>query len=119
MTRGEAETWLRDIRYKNGWRFIIGSESNGYFHEPEVLCLQVLFQAPDSRLVEPLSEHQGRKWLLHQGMTKNELVQTALMAVLAIEEHEAREQFLYRDLPIFCPHHNIDHLHLITAPGAQ
>ncbi len=47
---------------------------------------------------------RGRKWLLSQHMTEGEVVQTALMACLAAEEHEAREAFRYKGKALFGPH---------------
>ncbi len=52
----------------------------------------------------------GRKWRLSSYMTDSELVQTALMAVLAWLEHEAREQFLYKGRPVLGPHFSVDRL---------
>jgi len=54
--------------------------------------------------------HSGRKWFLSPYMTKGEVAQTALMATLAIEEHEVREGFTYKGKAIFGPHFNIDKL---------
>lgn len=53
----------------------------------------------DERVVQ-----RGRKWYISSFMTESEVVQTALMAVLAFEEHEARENFFYRDSRLFGPH---------------
>ncbi len=47
---------------------------------------------------------KGRKWLLSDHMTEGEIVQTALMACLAAEEHEAREAFKYQGRALFGPH---------------
>jgi hypothetical protein len=49
-------------------------------------------------------EWTGRKWRLSLHMTDGEIVQTALAAVLAWHEHEARENFLYKGRAIFNPH---------------
>lgn len=43
--------------------------------------------------------------------TKTEIVMTALKAVLAAEEHEARERFKYRGEAIFSPHVDVDDLY--------
>lgn len=48
--------------------------------------------------------------MLSPNMTKSELVQTAMKAVLAAEEHEAREHFRYRGKCIFGPHIDVDGL---------
>lgn len=77
------------VRYK-GWAFHVGYGADSTY-------LQVRFTA-DGRL------QQGRKWLPFEHMTESELVQTALMAVLAAEEHEARENFMYAGKVIYGPH---------------
>ena len=71
--------------------------------------LQVRATTADATTGESL-EWGGRKWRLSVHMTKSEIVQTALMAVLAAVEHEARERFLYKGKPIFGPHHDVDAL---------
>lgn len=43
-------------------------------------------------------------------MTRSEVVQTALKAVLAAVEHEAREFFTYNGRAIFGPHYDVDAL---------
>ncbi len=43
-------------------------------------------------------------------MTRGEIVRTALMAVLAVEEHEARERFLWRGRAVFGPHLSLEAL---------
>lgn len=43
-------------------------------------------------------------------MVKSEVVATAMKAVLAAEEHEARELFKYRGKAIFNPHIDVDAL---------
>lgn len=49
-------------------------------------------------------EWTGRKWLLSYHMVPNEIVITAFKAVMAAMEHEVRELFRYRGVPIFNPH---------------
>ena len=58
----------------------------------------------------PEQSWAGRKWRLSPHMTDSEIVGTALKAVLTAEEHEARENFLYRGRPIFGPHLDVDQL---------
>lgn len=120
-----------------GWRFVIGEDAERSY-------LQVVFDAPDTELSclhgcgashrEPLDgaclpalahmwerrvrEHRGRKWRLSPHMTRSEIVQTALMAVLAAVEHEAREEFRYRGEAIYGPHHDIEALHAMTRGSA-
>ena len=62
---------------------------------------------------------KGRKWRLSPHMTDSEIVQTALKAVLTAYEHEIRELFKYRDVPIFDPHYDVEKLvELRSQPGA-
>lgn len=55
-------------------------------------------------------QHRGRKWYVSPHATDSEIVQTALMAVIAAEEHEAREHFLVDGQAIFGPHHDVNAL---------
>lgn len=52
----------------------------------------------------------GRWWRLSPHMTDGEIVQTALKACLAFEEHEIREKFLFDGVSIFDPHYDLDAL---------
>ena len=52
----------------------------------------------------------GRKWFLSHHMTESEVVQTALAAVLAFVEHEAREGFEWHGRKIFGPHFDVKQL---------
>jgi hypothetical protein len=102
---------LADVKFGD-WRFYVGSMGLTYY-------LQVHFEVADNWSMDlglPLSTRpepitfKGRKWMLSRWMTRSEVVQTALMAVLAAVEHEAREQFLYRGDAIFGPHHHVEAL---------
>lgn len=52
----------------------------------------------------------SRKWLLSEHMTRSEIVQTALKAVLTAAEHEAREKFKYKGHAVFGPHISVERL---------
>lgn len=52
----------------------------------------------------------GRKWMLSYHMVPNEVVNTAFKAVMAAIEHEARENFKYRNVAIMNPHIDPDKL---------
>lgn len=52
----------------------------------------------------------SRKWIISAYATKSEVVQTLLKAILTAIEHEAREQFTYKDRAIFGPHFDIEAL---------
>lgn len=99
MTRSEIEAVLRDVAYRD-WQFYVGERHGD-------LYLQVRFLGPDSESRE-IALQSGRKWLLSSHMTRSEIVRTALKAVLAAEEHEARERFTYRGRAVFGPHLDVD-----------
>ncbi len=84
------------IAYKD-WRFVLSTIDQ--FH----MYLQVQFE-------DKQHLHKGRKWLLSQHMTDSEIVQTAMLAVLTAEEHEARERFMYMGTSIYGPHFSADDL---------
>lgn len=93
---------IDDITFRD-WRFVV-DDANGSPH------LRVEFDAPDSDSGE-ISEQRGRRWLLEPGTSRSQVVQTALAAVLAAVEHEAREDFRYRGQPVYGPHPDVEALH--------
>jgi hypothetical protein len=104
------ETRLREtiaeLSYKD-WQFRVGKDGIGLWF------LQVVATSFDVLTDEPL-RWSGRKWRMSMHMTKSEIVQTALKAVLAAEEHEAREHFMFRGRAIFGPHLSIEGLWLLA-----
>ena len=100
MTFEQVEEIVKNIQYKPGWRF----------HVEGMEFLQVCFVAEDA--IDPGKPyfHHGRKWKLSRHMTKSEVVQTCLMAILAAEEHETRELFTYKGKAIFAPHFDVEQL---------
>src|SRR5688572_23995464 len=95
---------LKDVEYLD-WGFRLGffNEKNEDDGKSNIF-LQVKFRDTDFK------EWTGRKWHVSRFATKDEIVQTALKAVLTAVEHEAREAFLYKGFPIFGPHHSLDDL---------
>jgi hypothetical protein len=85
------ELVLEDVVYKD-WAIVTGED-----------YLQVVF-------IVNGQIQRGRKWRISEYMSKSELVQTALAAVLAAEEHEARERFLYKGYAVYGPHFDVDAL---------
>lgn len=102
MNFQQIEGILDDVEFE-GWKVIARFDSTKPY-------LQLQFEADGH-------EWRGRKWMLSYHMTKSEIVQTALAAVLAAVEHEAREHFLYRGQAIFGPHFDVDALHVFTQTG--
>ena len=84
------EAWAARVSYKD-WTIEVGQSTVGCYY------LRVRFN--DGGKI-----WTGRRWLLSPEMTESEVIQTALKAVLAAEEHEARERFLYLGRPVFGPH---------------
>ena len=80
--------------------------------------LQATFIAPCNSSGGKPVEQTTRKWQLSAHMTPSELVQTALKCVLTSQEHEAREQFLYRGQPIFGPHFDVERLADLCEQGS-
>ena len=92
-------TIVSRITYKPGWILKLDM-ALGYKH-----FLYWTFTAPDVTLPgTPATSWNSRKWYLSKHMTENEIVQTALAAVLMAEEHEAREAFAYKGVNLFHPH---------------
>jgi hypothetical protein len=82
--------------------FIVGETGGSLF-------LQVAAELP-CNATGVMETQKGRKWLLSQWMTESEVVQTALMAVLAFEEHETRERFTWKGRAIYDGHYSADQL---------
>jgi hypothetical protein len=100
------QTRLEDIAalivYKN-WRFQFAQDGFALWN------LQVRFAAPHSESGAD-ENWTGRKWRITPHMSDSEIVQTALKAVLAAEEHEARERFMYRGRAVYGPHLDVEQL---------
>lgn len=104
--KAQFEEVLRNVHYR-GWSFLVREDDA---HRSNARCyLQIAFNAPN-RDDGKNAAWTGRKWFLSSHMTVSEIVQTALLAVLAAEEHEARENFMYRGRAIFGPHWDVDEL---------
>ncbi len=84
------------IKYKN-WRFDVATNVHNTPY------LQIVFY-------DDGQEQKCRKWFLSPHMGTDEIVRTAWKAILAAEEHEAAEKFLYRGQAIFNPHFDPDAL---------
>lgn len=99
---------LNNVKF-NDYAFNVTEENGNYY-------MQALFPAKCSETGK-WEAQSTRKWRLSIHMTKSEIVQTALKLVLTSVEHEAREQFLYRDTPIFGPHYDVDVLVQVVKTG--
>lgn len=101
MTLAAMQALIDLIEYKDWEIRVLEREGTPY--------LQVTFQGEDLVTGE-VAEQRGRKWMLSPWMTKSEVVQTAFKAVLAAEEHEAREAFRYKGRTVFGPHFDVEAL---------
>lgn len=97
---------LLRLRYKD-WTFFLGGK-------PDALYLRLRWQTVCAVTGE-MMWHSSRKWLLSEHMTDSEIVQTALLAVLTAEEHEAREQFHFDGKAVFGPHYDVRALASVEA----
>lgn len=90
---------LERVEYRD-WVARIGYDCD------DAAWLQLEFIAPDevAGFVVDGVPQRGRKWRISRHMTPEEIIQTALLAVLTAEEHEARERFRVDGLAIFNPH---------------
>lgn len=105
---------LDRIKFRD-WKFWTHDHMVGF---DRTTYLQVEFDALPAGSLEGFHEPQtGRKWLLSPHMTDGEIVQTALMAILAALEHEVREEFTYRGQAIFGPHYDLEILVSVCETG--
>lgn len=109
QTLETIQALVADITF-NDWDYLVKLDGDRPY-------LQIKFQAPCNMTGETYSQ-SGRKWMLSYHMTDDEIVSTALKATLTAVEHEAREQFKWRDQPIYRPHYNIYELHKLSSRGA-
>lgn len=109
LTKEDFQYILSDVHYC-GWDFFIGEDGDRYY-------LQLAWQDEDcdTGQVETMT---SRKWVLSPHMTRSEVVQTALKAVLTAVEHEVRERFKYQGQAIFGPHFDVDVLARMAAYAA-
>lgn len=101
MTLGEIEAVLRLVQYPL-YVFHVAQRGDRFW-------LQANFFSECSETRQVKRQHT-RKWYISHEATPSEVVQTALKCVLTSVEHEAREMFRYRGMPIFGPHFNVDEL---------
>lgn len=113
MTLAEIEAVLRLVQFPL-YVFHVEAAGDRYW-------LQATFFAKCAETREVKRQHT-RKWYVSHEATPSEVVQTALKCVLTSVEHEAREAFLYRGLPIFGPHYDINllaSLFVVDDPRAR
>lgn len=75
----------------------------------EIFLQIVCLNGVDNETGKP-KEWVGRKWRLSRHMTNSEVVQTAFKAILTALEHEARELFRYRGVPVLHGHYDLEQM---------
>jgi hypothetical protein len=81
----------------------VGGYGNDFYY------VQVYYDEPD--VMTGINETQyGRKWLIEPDATEGQIVSTLFKAILTSLEHRCREHFTYRQVPVFCPHFDINDL---------
>lgn len=101
MTITEMLETVRDCK-SPGMEFYTYSLTRDHI-EGDHYFLQVEFDAYNG-WDQTTTRQKGRKWLLSEHMTRNEVVQTCFLAVMTAAEHEVRENFRYKGRAIFGPH---------------
>jgi len=103
MNKSEIAAVLNQLSYKENTTFLLIEKGE------DVLFLQVVTRD----VCVDTGNYcyvKGRKFYLSEHMIESEIVQTGLMAVLAFEEHEARENFKYKGKRLFGPHIDVNSL---------
>jgi len=109
LTAERVRGVLADVQFGKG-HFAVEAAEGGFL-------MELISEEADAATGVPEVFH-GRKWHIASRASRSDIVRTAFKAVSAWQEHEAREKFLYRGVPVFGPHSDVDLLaDLIEAPG--
>lgn len=100
MTEQEIKSILSDVKYKDFTFCVKTVGFTGY-------VMYIEATETDHITGKPLVM-QGRKFYIPNTMSKSDFVRTCFVAVMAWEEHEAREAFSYKGAAIFDPHFDVD-----------
>jgi hypothetical protein len=90
---------LADVQFGGG-RFEVEATEGGFL-------MELVSEETDAATERP-EVFRGRKWHIASRASRSDIVRTAFKAVAAWQEHEAREKFLYRGVPVFGPHSDVD-----------
>jgi hypothetical protein len=102
-TFDEIKLIVANCEYKP-WRIVVRHPT------PQIIYLQVYCDDGVCNVTGEKYSWHGRKWYISHHATETEIVNTALKAVLAAEEHEAREKFKYKGVAIYDPHTDVNAL---------
>jgi len=107
LTTEDVRAVLSKVGFKDG-RFLVEVSDGGFLME--FVC-----EEPDVA-TGAVQTYHGRKWHISWEATPSDIVRTAFKAVVTWQEHEARERFTYRGVPVFGPHCDVDALvHLMAG----
>lgn len=99
LSRADVAAVLDDVTFGNA-RFAVEESADGF-----LLRLLAEGTCVESGETRPLD---GRRWHLDRSATRADVVRTAFKAALTWQEHETREAFRYRGVPVFGPHQDVD-----------
>ena len=108
--KGEILSIIAQIKYLD-WNFKLIDKSNGFL-------LQAEWNGID---VKTGLNHQlrSRKWYIGKYFTTSEIVQTVFKCIITAQEHEIRENFLYKGERMLCPHFDVEELVKLCQEGSE
>lgn len=110
LTRSDVAAVLGELEFRDT-RFEVEEVADGF-----LLRLHAVGACAESGETRSLD---GRRWHLDRSATRADVVRTAFKAALTWQEHETREAFRYRGVPVFGPHQDVEALAgLADAVGA-
>ena len=112
LTKYKVQDILKDVDYPG---LVIICDGNNAWQTHNLYLQMIGYRT--CKVTGKALQNTGRKWRISPVMTRSEVVQTALKAVLTYTEHEVRESFKYRGVSIFDPHYNVDELHALRSKG--
>jgi hypothetical protein len=102
---------LEGVRFKES-QFLVEETANGFL-------IQMRCDELDAA-TGLCQTYYGRKWHIAASADESDAVRTAFMAAVTWQEHEAREAFTYRGVPVFGPHSNVaDLARLLTGKSGS
>ena len=101
LTMEKVRAVLAEVAFKES-HFAVEASKGGFL-------IELVCEEQDAQTAAPELLH-GRKWHVPAAANASDLVRTAFKAVVTWQEHEAREKFLYRGVPVFGPHCDVESL---------
>ena len=120
LTACEVREILDLITYDERYEFLVreqrssqGLDGAGGVTIRNTVGIELAVRRPDAITGEMGVGYGGIRWLSPYA-SKSDLVRMAFGAILAYNEHEAREFFHYRGRQVFGPHVSVDALHAVA-----